>query len=102
MIARSPLVKQLTEATSIATAEKIQHSAIATPLQADPIKTAYVKQGDNPSASPILLLHGFDSSLLEFRRLMPQLDRAERERLADPWFLRDLRELLESPASLML
>jgi pimeloyl-ACP methyl ester carboxylesterase len=73
MIARSSLVKQLTEATSIATAEKIQHSAIATPLQADPIKTAYVKQGDNPSASPILLLHGFDSSLLEFRRLMPQL-----------------------------
>ena len=66
-----PDVEQLTEETSIALAQVIQQKAIATPLQADPIRTAYVQQGQG--GVPILLLHGFDSSLLEFRRLIPKL-----------------------------
>jgi hypothetical protein len=42
------------------------------------IATAYVRHCPDRSASrsnatPILLLHGFDSSLLEFRRLLPLL-----------------------------
>jgi pimeloyl-ACP methyl ester carboxylesterase len=64
------LVTQLTEATSIALAQNIQQQAIATPLSSEAIATTYVKQG---SGDPILLIHGFDSSLLEFRRLLPLL-----------------------------
>ena len=64
-------VKQLTEPSSIALAQKIQRRAIATPFHPHPLNTAYVKAGKgNP---PILLLHGFDSSVLEFRRLLPML-----------------------------
>lgn len=66
-----PTVHQLTEAASIALAQRIQQQAVLTPLNSDPIATAYVQQGmENP---PILLLHGFDSSVLEFRRLLPLL-----------------------------
>ena len=49
----------------------IKQQAIATPLHKQPISTAYVKQGEG--GTPILLLHGFDSSLLEFYRLIPLL-----------------------------
>ncbi|MDZ8024776.1 MAG: alpha/beta hydrolase [Nostoc sp. DedQUE11] len=64
-------VGQLTEAASIALARSIQTSAIATPLTNQPITTTYVKQGSD--GTPILLIHGFDSSVLEFRRLLPLL-----------------------------
>ncbi|MDZ8079839.1 MAG: alpha/beta fold hydrolase [Nostoc sp. SerVER01] len=64
-------VGQLTEAASIALARSIQTSAIATPLTNQPISTTYVKQGSD--GTPILLIHGFDSSVLEFRRLLPLL-----------------------------
>ncbi|MGL5921803.1 alpha/beta fold hydrolase [Chroococcidiopsis sp.] len=64
------LVTQLTEATSIALAQNIQQQAIATPLSQEAIATTYVRQG---SGEPILLIHGFDSSVLEFRRLLPLL-----------------------------
>jgi pimeloyl-ACP methyl ester carboxylesterase len=64
-------VGQLTEPTSIALARSIQSQAIATPLSNQPITTSYVKQGCG--GTPILLIHGFDSSVLEFRRLLPLL-----------------------------
>lgn len=64
-------VEQLTESTSIALAKSIQCQEIATPLCKQPISTTYVQQGRG--GTPILLLHGFDSSVLEFRRLLPQL-----------------------------
>jgi pimeloyl-ACP methyl ester carboxylesterase len=67
----SPLVSQLTENTSINLVAKIQKIAIASSLSATNIHTSYVHQGDGNT--PILLLHGFDSSLLEFRRLLPLL-----------------------------
>ena len=63
--------KDLTEATSIALASQIEQVAITTPLSDSPIATAYVNQGK--AGTPILLIHGFDSSLLEFRRLLPKL-----------------------------
>ncbi|KAM3096374.1 alpha/beta fold hydrolase [Phormidesmis sp. 146-12] len=69
-----PKVAQLTEVTSIALAQQITAQAIATPLRADPIQTTYVHQGSG--GVPILLLHGFDSSVLEFRRLLPLLAQA--------------------------
>lgn len=72
----------LTEDTSIALANKIQIAPIAfltdnhatnSNLQID---TTYVRLGSD--RVPILLLHGFDSSLFEFRRLLPLLAK-ERE-----------------------
>lgn len=62
---------QLTEATSIALSQGIERTDIATPLCASPIPTAYIHQGSG--GIPIVLLHGFDSSLFEFRRLLPLL-----------------------------
>jgi pimeloyl-ACP methyl ester carboxylesterase len=38
------------------------------------IETSYVQQGQ--AGTPILLLHGFDSSVMEFRRLFPPLARS--------------------------
>lgn len=66
-----PEIAQLTESTSIALTESIQQIPILTPLSDQPILTTYVHQGSD--GTPILLLHGFDSSVLEFRRLLPQL-----------------------------
>lgn len=65
------LVEQLTEPASITLAQSIKQQAIATPLSSSAIATAYTHQGSG--GTPILLLHGFDSSLLEFRRLLPLL-----------------------------
>jgi pimeloyl-ACP methyl ester carboxylesterase len=62
---------QLTEETSINLAKQIKTVPIQTFFLPEAISTAYVKQGRG--GTPILLLHGFDSSLLEFRRLIPLL-----------------------------
>jgi pimeloyl-ACP methyl ester carboxylesterase len=64
-------VNQLTENTSIALAKQIEIASIQTSFTAEAINTAYVKQGNG--GIPILLIHGFDSSLFEFRRLIPLL-----------------------------
>jgi pimeloyl-ACP methyl ester carboxylesterase len=66
--------KNLTEVTSIAIAEEIVVEPIVTPLNSQAIMTSYVRQGNDDK--PILLLHGFDSSLLEFRRLLPLLSQS--------------------------
>ena len=62
-------VQQLTEPDSINLASQIQQTDIATSLLAQPISTSYIRQGSGQI--PILFLHGFDSSLLEFRRIIP-------------------------------
>ncbi len=64
-------VGQLREADAIALAQSIEQIAISTTLSTQPITTTYVHKGS--SGTPILLIHGFDSSLLEFRRLLPLL-----------------------------
>lgn len=66
-----PTVQQLTETASIELAQQIQQRAIATPLSPHPITTTYVRQGDG--TPPVLLVHGFDSSVMEYRRLLPRL-----------------------------
>jgi pimeloyl-ACP methyl ester carboxylesterase len=69
----------LTEATSVAMVQGIVRSPIPVPRSAQPIDTAIVAMGpdaenrDVTDDAPIMLLHGFDSSLLEFRRLLPLL-----------------------------
>lgn len=62
--------QQLTEDTSVALARQIQFADISTTLATSPIATSYVCAG---TGKPVLLLHGFDSSIFEFRRLIPQL-----------------------------
>lgn len=66
-----PQVELLKEPTSIALAKSIKRQPITTPLSQQPIVTSYVHQGE--AKTPILLLHGFDSSILEFRSLFPLL-----------------------------
>ncbi len=68
---------QLTEPTAVALAQQIRQVAMVTPT--GEIATSYVHRApDRPSPDdlPILLLHGFDSSVLEFRRLLPLLGQA--------------------------
>ncbi|MEO1430579.1 MAG: alpha/beta hydrolase [Cyanobacteria bacterium J06633_8] len=64
-------VEQLTESASIALAQKIEQIPLITPLNKQPIATTYVHQGSG--GKPLLLVHGFDSSVLEYRRLLPLL-----------------------------
>ncbi|MGK7956759.1 MAG: alpha/beta fold hydrolase [Crocosphaera sp.] len=63
--------KKLTEKTSIDLVNRIKFEDISTPLSLQPINSSYVIWGEGNT--PILLLHGFDSSLLEYRRLLPIL-----------------------------
>ncbi len=64
-----PEVDRLVEETSIALAQQLDRREIPTPFGL--INTAFVHQGT--AKPPIVLLHGFDSSVLEFRRLFPLL-----------------------------
>jgi len=61
----------LTEATSMQMAAAIQVEGVQTPLASEPIPTTWATAGQGQP--PLVLLHGFDSSLLEFRRLWPLL-----------------------------
>ena len=63
-------VNLLQENNSITLAKRIKRSQIRTPLSQNAIVTSYVCQG---TGTPTLLLHGFDSSVLEFRALFPLL-----------------------------
>jgi len=65
------LTASLSESTSISFAQNIQSKLISTPLISQPINTTFVSKGEG--GTPILLLHGFDSSIFEFRRLLPLL-----------------------------
>lgn len=64
-------VRLLQQPESIDLARRIERRAIATPLHSEAIATSFVCQGEGNT--PIVLLHGFDSSVLEFRRLIPLL-----------------------------
>ena len=64
-------VEQLTEPASIALAQTVEQIPLKTSLTPQPINTTYVHQGSG--GTPFLLVHGFDSSVLEYRRLLPLL-----------------------------
>ena len=64
-------IAQLRNSTTIAVAQSLKRQSIITSLIKQPIATSYCHQG--AGGTPILLLHGFDSSLLEFFRLIPLL-----------------------------
>ena len=56
---------------SIALAQSIKRIGIPTSLSNKEIETAYIQSGEGDT--PLLLLHGFDSSLLEYRHICPLL-----------------------------
>ncbi|WP_373539467.1 alpha/beta fold hydrolase [Chamaesiphon sp.] len=62
-------VQQLTEPESIEFASQIQRADILTSLLPQAISTSYIHQGTG--GVPIVFLHGFDSSIFEFRRIVP-------------------------------
>jgi len=64
-------VQLLSVPSSIELARKIQYEAVLTSLQTNPLSIAYTGQGEGDP--PLVLLHGFDSSQLEFRFLCPKL-----------------------------
>lgn len=61
----------LKEIEAINLAQNIRRELVDTPLSQQAIATTYVHQGIGKN--PILLLHGFDSSILEFRKIIPLL-----------------------------
>lgn len=65
------IANNLTEETSLKAVENIQKKFIPVANSAASIGTTYLTSGEGEKT--ILLLHGFDSSLLEFRRLFPLL-----------------------------
>jgi pimeloyl-ACP methyl ester carboxylesterase len=69
----SPAIRQaaqaLTESTSLDLFTQLQWQPV--PLGDHLIQSSYVQQGKGDR--PIVLLHGFDSSVMEFRRLLPLL-----------------------------
>lgn len=73
----------ITESAAHAMAARMQRTALAIPsLPIPPLDTAYVGPSEAQQQQlraltdrpPVLLLHGFDSSSLEFRRLYPLLE----------------------------
>ena len=70
-------VNLLTDTMSIAFAQSIERMVIPLTIGSRnfTVDTAFVRaiKAENKSEPPILLLHGFDSSMLEFRRLLPKL-----------------------------
>lgn len=66
--------KQLTVSASTTLLHQISRVPVNLPESRNPIATAYVHTGSSSDDQPpLLLLHGFDSSLLEFRFLLPLL-----------------------------
>lgn len=65
------ILKQLQETAAIELLKQIRVCALTVPFYPQPIQTTYVQTGQEKP--PVLLLHGFDSSLLEFRYLVPHL-----------------------------
>ncbi|MEO1211445.1 MAG: alpha/beta hydrolase [Cyanobacteria bacterium J06638_20] len=93
----------LTEETSIALAQQVQRVDVQTALMSGAIATTFVQCG-TASAEPLLLLHGFDSSVLEFRRLLPLLAAHHETWAIDLLgfgFTQRLRELAVTPEAIV-
>mmetsp|Transcript_10431 Transcript_10431/g.29691 ORF Transcript_10431/g.29691 Transcript_10431/m.29691 type:complete len:387 (+) Transcript_10431:51-1211(+) len=74
-----PELEEIIEPAAVAMARRMRRIPVTLPSQSEPLQTACV--GPEPSdasrlaeTTPVVLLHGFDSSSLEFRRLYPLLE----------------------------
>ncbi|MEH2255980.1 alpha/beta fold hydrolase [Nostoc sp.] len=96
-------VNQLKDSEAIAFVKSIETIALTTCLSQQPILTTYIHKGCG--GTPILLLHGFDSSILEFRHLLPLLA-AQNETwavdLLGNGFTQRLKEIQYSPNTIKL
>ena len=75
-----PSVVDIQDSEAIALLQQLERRVVQVPFEqgTTAIATAFVchcpdRSASQPNAAPILLLPGFDSSLLEFRRLLPLL-----------------------------
>lgn len=71
-----PLCSALSESTSVTMLRAITQANLTIPILSDhhlPITFVCQQPQDNSQTAPLVWLHGFDSSLLEFRRLLPLL-----------------------------
>ena len=70
-------IPQLCEETAVSMLDSLQYANIVAPqfISELPVCSSYVKYENEKSSNtiPIILLHGFDSSCLEYRRLAPAL-----------------------------
>ncbi|KAG0600539.1 hypothetical protein M758_11G042400 [Ceratodon purpureus] len=71
-----PDVELLREPVAREMAARIQHVPVQTSLTPEPIMTSCVIPKSTTSSAPVMLLHGFDSSLLEWRHSYPVLEEA--------------------------
>lgn len=83
-------VGKIRDPEAIALLQQMQRQAVLVEFSASAaIATAYVHSSPLPfsqeNTTPILLLHGFDSSLLEFRRLIPLLVNSQEIWAIDHW-----------------
>ncbi|BBN17429.1 hypothetical protein MPTK1_7g14470 [Marchantia polymorpha subsp. ruderalis] len=69
-----PEVQFLEEPAAREMAYRMQQVPVQTSLSQQPILTSTVVSKAGDGKPPVLLLHGFDSSLLEWRRLFPLLE----------------------------
>lgn len=74
-------VRSLSEAPSIALCEQMQQVPVTMPWGT--VLTNTVRSGEG--GPPLVLLHGFDSSLLEYRRLVPLLAQRHTTWALDLW-----------------
>jgi predicted alpha/beta-fold hydrolase len=66
-------INEITEPEALYLASAMQRCSIEVPC-VGPVDTAFTEHGAAvPGRPPVVLLHGFDGSLLEFRRLVPEL-----------------------------
>jgi pimeloyl-ACP methyl ester carboxylesterase len=70
-----PEVRELTEPAAIDMAKRCELVEVAVPGRADAVLTSCVGDAgpEGSKLAPFVLLHGFDSSCLEYRRLFPKL-----------------------------
>ena len=65
-------------------ANKVTSATLTLPpaIAAAPIDATFISTSTESSAPPVVLLHSFDSSCLEFRRVLPLLEQANIESYA--------------------
>ena len=72
-------ISGLTEDTSITMLQRVEQTLVSTSIktpkldQTQDVSTTFVRGGEGKT---VVLVHGFDSSCMEFRRLMPILEQS--------------------------
>lgn len=80
-------ISEIEDIECIAMARRLSRVAVSVPqdVSSAPVATSFaggLNKGSSSSTLPIVMLHGFDSSCLEFRRLLPKLEAAGAEAYA--------------------